>query len=249
VRRAADPAPARGPRNRPGWESSFFRSEIWLSALPLLLVLALWSGPAHPQAPANEAILLFQQANIHYHLGHYSVAVAKYAAAIQADPKMPGPYRNLALTYLAMKQYDFALPFFRKYLQLAPVGVHSERVRREIETCVAKLGKSASRPLPAGAAQVVLRVSQRGAQVRIDGVLSGSTPMGALALKPGAHKITISAGGFTPWTHAVKVGAGEIVALEVVLKPATGAPRSERERSLVDPKEKKEPSRPPPPKR
>ena len=71
--------------------------------------------------------------------------IESFKAAIAADPKLPGPYRNLGLAYRALNRCTDALPMYEKYLELKPESRFTDRVRREIDLCRAKLGQA---PLP-----------------------------------------------------------------------------------------------------
>jgi hypothetical protein len=182
-----------------------------------LLVLSS-AGPAAAQSATQRAIILYREANIHYNMGKFKLAADKYLAAIRADPSIPGPYRNLGLTYRSMDKCDLALAYFRKYLALQPTSKHSDRVRKEIEYCAAKTGQRPDQ-IPVGAAQLVIRCSLEGAQVHIDGVLRGSTPSPAFPVQPGKHTINVYRSGYLPWHGSVNVVEGQAVALEVKLKP------------------------------
>ena len=92
-----------------------------------------------------EAKKRFAEGNERYARGDYDGAVESFKAAIAADPKLPGPYRNLGLAYRALNRCNDALPMYEKYLELKPESRFTERVRREIDLCRAKLGQT---PLP-----------------------------------------------------------------------------------------------------
>jgi len=175
------------------------------------------------QAPTQRAILLYREATIHYNLGEYELAVDKYSAAIHADPTVPGPYRNLGLTYRALDKCKLALPCFRKYLQLQPHGKYRARVEEQISFCAAKVGENSAPPL--GSAQLVLEVSEEGAQIYIDGVLRGASPTGAIPLASGRHNILAYLAGFLPWNRTFKVSDGQVLALTADLEPDPKAPK------------------------
>jgi hypothetical protein len=187
----------------------------------MLLLGNLVALRAEAQTPRRQAIILYREGGAHYNRGQYELAVAKYQAAIGADPTLPGPYRNLGLTYRALKKCDLALPYFRKYLQLRPEGRHSDRVRQEIEACRKAVGGASEAPM--GAAQIVLRCRVKGAQVHIDGKLRGSTGVEGFPVQPGKHTIAVYRTGYKPWNSSVEVSAGQVVALEVVLSRDSGA--------------------------
>src|SRR5262249_28009423 len=99
-----------------------------------------------PPPTANaEARRRFVDGNERYARGDYEGAIQSFKAAIAADPKRPGPYRNLGLAYRAVNRCAEALPNYEKYLELKPESRFTERVRREIDLCRAKLGQA---PLP-----------------------------------------------------------------------------------------------------
>ena len=84
----------------------------------------------------------FVEGNERYAHGDYDGAVESFKAAIAADPKLPGPYRNLGLAYRALNRCADALPMYEKYLELKPESRFTDRVRREIDLCRAKLGQT-----------------------------------------------------------------------------------------------------------
>ena len=82
----------------------------------------------------------FAEGNERYARGEYEAAVESFRAAIAAEPKLPGPYRNLGLAYRALGRCTDALPAYEKYLALKPESRFTERVKKEIELCRTKLG-------------------------------------------------------------------------------------------------------------
>ena len=153
-----------------------------------------------------EAKKRFVEGNERYSRGDYDGAVDSFKAAIAADPKLPGPYRNLGLAYRALNRCNDALPMYEKYLELKPESRFTERVRREIDLCRAKLGQA---PLPprvethtttgtphAPEAQGILHVAANliggeatdEATVKIDGLVRGATPL-TIPVTPGPRTI------------------------------------------------------------
>jgi hypothetical protein len=197
-------------------------------AVPSTAVLVLFAvvglqliSPARAwaQGPTERAVVLFDEARRHYNLGQYELAADKFAAAIRADPSLPGPYRNLGLTYRALDKCDLALPHFRKYLQLRPNGRHAARVKKEIQYCKGRVGPQERTFAPIGEAQMVVRVSVEGAKIYIDGLLRGASPCGALPVKPGKHTVSVVHEEFLHWTKGVEVRKGEVAAVDVDLEP------------------------------
>jgi tetratricopeptide (TPR) repeat protein len=194
------------------------RINLSVVAIGCLIAALSTTAPVFAQSKTRRAVILFKEAKVHYNLGQYDLAADKFAAAIRADPTLPGSYRNLGLTYRAMGKCDLALPNFRKYLQLQPGGKYARRVQQEIDYCAEKTGENPDAKVPVGAAQLVLRALVKGAQINVDGVLRGSTPTSALALQPGKHTVSVFLSGYLPWTKAITLGQGETLALEVKLR-------------------------------
>ncbi|MCU1282290.1 MAG: hypothetical protein JWM53_5836, partial [bacterium] len=117
-------------------------------------------------------------------------------------------------------------PMYEKYLELKPESRFTERVRREIDLCRAKLGQA---PLPphvethtvtgtphAPEAQAILHVAANliggeatdEATVKIDGLVRGATPL-TIPVTPGIHKVHLSRAGFETANATVEVGPGE----------------------------------------
>ncbi len=170
----------------------------------------------------------FAEGNERYARGDYDGAIESFKAAIAADPKLPGPYRNLGLAYRALNRCSDALPMYEKYLELKPESRFTERVRREIDLCRAKLGQS---PLPprettqqhtitgtphAPEQQAILHVAANliggeatdEATVKVDGLVRGATPL-TIPVTPGTHKVHLSRAGFETANATVDVAPGE----------------------------------------
>lgn len=207
-----------------------------------LLLLASVADVAAAEPEENEAAATvnlearkrFTEGNERYSRGDYDGAVESFKAAIAADPKLPGPYRNLGLAYRALNRCSDALPMYEKYLELKPESRFTDRVRREIDLCRAKLGQT---PLPprvethtvtgtphAPEAQAILHVAANliggeatdEATVKIDGLVRGATPL-TIPVTPGTHKIHLSRAGFETANATVEVRAGERKDVELTM--------------------------------
>jgi PEGA domain/TPR repeat len=202
-----------------------------------------------PSASTNvEAKKRFAEGNERYSRGDYEGAVESFRAAIAADAKLPGPYRNLGLAYRALNRCNDALPMYEKYLELKPESRFTDRVRREIDLCRAKLGQAplpqqprsdAAHPTTGGAqatkgtphapeAQAILHVAANliggeatdEATVKVDGLVRGATPL-TIPVTPGVHKIHLSRGGFETANATVEVGPGERRDVELTMNRLT----------------------------
>lgn len=168
----------------------------------------------------------FTEGNERYARGDYDGAIESFKAAIAADPKLPGPYRNLGLAYRALNRCADAVPNYEKYLELKPESRFTDRVRREIDLCRAKLGQAPLPPRPESRpttgtphspeAQAILHVAANliggeatdEATVKIDGLVRGATPL-TIPVTPGQHKIHLSRSGFETANATIDVGPGE----------------------------------------
>lgn len=201
-----------------------------LAVLVAVVVVAqpvVEAAEEEPEQSQNvDAKKRFAEGNERYARGDYDGAVESFKAAIAADPKLPGPYRNLGLAYRALNRCNDAMPMYEKYLELKPESRFTDRVRREIDLCRAKLGEA---PLPprveshtttgtphAPEQQAILHVAANliggeatdEATVKIDGLVRGATPL-TIPVTPGQHKIHLSRGGFETANATVEVGPGE----------------------------------------
>ncbi len=212
------------------------------AALTTLLVASYGNAAGNEDEDKSEAATAtnaeakkrFVEGNERYARGDYDGAVESFKAAIAADPKLPGPYRNLGLAYRALNRCSDALPMYEKYLELKPESRFTDRVRREVDLCRAKLGQA---PLPprqethtitgtphAPEAQGILHVAANliggeatdEATVKIDGLVRGATPL-TIPVTPGVHKIHLSRGGFETANATVSVGAGQRQDVELTM--------------------------------
>jgi hypothetical protein len=199
-----------------------------------------------------EAKKKFAEGNEHYAKGEYDAAIDSFKAAIALDPKLPGPYRNLGLAYRALNRCSDALPMYEKYLELKPESRFTERVRREIDLCRAKMGMQ---PMPEqprhtssgyhpAEAQSYLHVAANliggeatdEASVRVDGIIRGSTPI-TMAITPGKHRVHLERPGFEKADAVVDVQAGQRQDVELTMNklaveatPAVAAAESEEDK-------------------
>jgi hypothetical protein len=192
--------------------------------------------PATGEAP--EARKKFAEGNEKYARGDYDGAVEAFKAAIAADPKLPGPYRNLGLAYRAQGKCAEALPMYEKYLQLKPESRFTERVRREIDLCRGKLGMEPLHPSTTGPqtahapdAQSFIHVAANlmggeatdEASVRIDGVMRGPTPL-TVPVTAGVHKVHLEHPGFESADAVIEVAPGERREVELTMNKLATAP-------------------------
>jgi tetratricopeptide (TPR) repeat protein len=189
-----------------------------------------------------EAKKRFAEGKDRYARGDYDGAVEAFKAAIAADPKLPGSYRDLGLAYRALGRCADALPNYEKYLELRPESRYTERVRREIDICRAKLGQP---PLPPPAnppprvtgtarepeAQAFLHIAANliggeatdEAMVKVDGIVRGPTPL-TVPITSGLHKVHLERPGFESADTTVQIVPGERREVELTMNKLASSP-------------------------
>ncbi len=196
------------------------------------------TSAASPQGV--EARKKYAEGKERYSRGDYEGSAESYKAAIAADPTLPGPYRELGLTYRALNRCADALPMYEKYLEMRPESRYTDRVRREIDLCRAKLGQA---PLPdrpqhttgtyhPAEAQSYLHVGANliggeatdEASVRVDGLVRGSTPI-TIPITAGKHRIHLERAGFESADASVEVQPGQRQEVELTMNKLAEVPR------------------------
>ena len=242
------------------------RISTWLGAVLAVALLAAtaprsWAANDNEEddkggttASSVDARKKYAEGNEKFARGDYDGAIEAFKAAIALEPKLPGPYRNLALAYRALNRCADALPNYEKYLEIKPESRYTERVRREIDLCRAKLGQTPSptRPSQSGGnsgyhpaeAQSYLHVAANliggeatdEASVRIDGLVRGSTPI-TIPITSGKHRIHLERLGFENADTSVDVAPGQRQEVELTMnklgeepKPVVTAPVEEEKK-------------------
>lgn len=217
------------------------RIGLCVLALSLAAASSFAAGNNEDEAEAaagnGDAKKRFADGNERYSRGDYDGAVEAFKAAIAADPKLPGPYRNLGLAYRALNRCNDALPMYEKYLELKPESRFTDRVRREIDLCRAKLGQApAPHPVApveqhvitgtqhAPEAQGILHVAANliggeatdEATVKVDGLVRGATPL-TIPVTAGHHEVHLARAGFETAMATVDIAPGERKDVELTM--------------------------------
>ncbi len=195
------------------------------------------------QTPARQK---FGEGNRKYAMGDYAGAEEAFKSAIQLDPDLPGPYRNLGLVYVATHKCEDAIARFEAYLKLRPASKHTARITAEIERCKGGapsrvIGSGAINPAATEQALVTITASAGGksldgAVVRVDGLIRGGAPLD-LQITPGHHTVRVERIGYDPGEAELEVRANATQELNVELgKPVVGeAPSHEPQRATRRP--------------
>jgi hypothetical protein len=149
--------------------------------------------------------------------GDYRAALIEFKRAYELAPNYKVLY-NLGQTSLELQDYASALRSFEKYLGDGGKEIAAAR-RTQVEGEIDKLKKRVAR--------VEVTTNVPDAEVFIDDVSVGRTPLAPLAVSAGRRKFSASKGGITA-TRAVDLAGGDTttVPLEIVepVAPAPPAP-------------------------
>jgi hypothetical protein len=217
--------------------------------LPMLLCsvvgLAAPVGVARAEEPAAQAEgrAHFRRGVDFFKEGDYRAALIEFKRAYELAPNYKVLY-NLGQTSLELQDYASALRSFEKYLADGAKDIPAAR-RTQVEAEVDRLKKRVAR--------VEVTTNVPDAEIFIDDVSVGKTPLAPLAVSAGRRKFSASKGGITA-TRAVDLAGGDAtsVALEIVEPTATTpapAPTPSPARTIDLPKtpSKAEPVRSAPP--
>ncbi len=145
----------------------------------------------------------------------YDDAAGQYLLAYLSDVR-PERLLDLARAYQAMKNKQVAIMLYQLVEQQAgntPTGAAAHGA-------LVQLGAAAPPPPPA---TLMLTVMPPGADVRIDGVLVGKAPMGAIPLTPGARRLEVSLTGYSTVQQDLAAQPGLAMAVVMTLVPAPAA--------------------------
>lgn len=169
--------------------------------------------PAAGQA-SDEASERFRAGVAFYKDGDFTAALVEFKRAYELAPN----YRvlfNLGQTSQELNDYASALTAFEQYLAQGGKEVDAKR-KKEVEGWIATLKKKVAR--------VQIEASAEGAELSVDDVPVGSSPLGEPVLvNAGRRKFGATLAGHTPASRVVEIAGSDetTVALELVPIEAT----------------------------
>ena len=183
-------------------------------ALCVALALTLPSFTASAGDPVSasaqaEAASRFKKGLELFKDGDYQAALIELRRANELAPNYNVLY-NIGQVYFQLQDYPNALHALERYLQEGGKGVDAKR-RAEVEKDIDKL--------KARVANIEITVNVPDAEVTIDDVSAGKTPLPKTVLVgAGRHRISIAKPGFTTVTKVVEIASAELqkVAVELV---------------------------------
>ncbi len=172
----------------------------------LLVVVTLLAVPAKAE-DRQEGRTRFQHGVELYKEGDFRAAIIEFKRAYDAAPNYKILY-NLAQTELEVQDYAAALAAFRRYLEEGAREIPRDR-KAQVEAEIRKLERRVAR--------VTVRSSVEGAEVLVDDVVVGRTPLaGPLVVSAGRRKITVAREG-QQRTRTLDVAGGDQAAVDLDL--------------------------------
>ena len=197
-----------------------------------LLFAALLLLQATPEQK-EVARKLFAEGELAYNRGDYPLAEAKFRAAAQADPELPGPARMLGLTLRAEHNCRESITWFQTYIKLQPQGKFAKAVKDQIDLCRKELGlPQLGKVEPQqGTGILVVVTNADGVVIKIDDLQRGVTPVEPLQVSPGKHTVLLYSQCYVPRTETVEIFEGQVTDLkaELAKDPRAAADCGQRE--------------------
>lgn len=213
-----------------------------------LLLGSLVGAPCLTISPARAQTEDVQKARTYFNAGAQAYEAGEFLAAIQAFDQAykysPRPAILFSAAQAYRRQYfidknaqhlQLAIKNYRSYLTKVTEGgrrADAAQALSELEPIAARLAASAAPvdpenpeaaapPAPAPMVQktrLMVSSQTKGTQVQLDGGKTKQAPLIA-EVKPGKHKVTLSAPGYFPEEREVQAAEGGIVAVDVRLRP------------------------------
>lgn len=222
-------------------------SHLVRTALPLSIataVLLAHAPPcfaAPPDAARDEARDRFKRGVQLYNDGDFRGALIEFRRAYEVMPNYRLLY-NLGQTSAEVQDHAAALRYFDAYLAEGKTEIPAAR-RKQVQ---AELEKLRGR-----VAQLTVKVSVDGAEVLVDDVLVGTSPLKeALAVSAGRRRITAQKSGLPAVTRSIDLAGGDKSELRLELteeKPAPPPPVASTAAPIVEAPPPTQAPPPPPP--
>ncbi len=174
--------------------------------------LALLLVPAAASAQPAEAGAAFERGVGFFRDGDYTAAMVEFKKAYELDPNWRVLY-NLGQTSKELREYSAALTSFERYLAEGGDQIDADR-KKKVEGWISELkGKVAT---------LNLKIAVEGADVTIDDIAVGKTPLDKpLVVNAGRRKVSVTKSGYAPLNRFVDVAGTEQKSLELELVPLT----------------------------
>jgi hypothetical protein len=176
--------------------------------------VVLLSRPAHADDPARtEAHDRFERGKVFFNEGSNDAALAEFLRAYELVPNAVVLY-DIAFVYAAMGRPVEAVDTVDRVLA-APGTLSAERIARAKEMRAEQAARIA---------EIAVEATVDGAEVDVDGVGRGKTPLSApLRVAEGEHVVSAAAPGYLPARSSVVIAGGASTRVRLELSPMQGA--------------------------
>ncbi|MBI3204679.1 MAG: PEGA domain-containing protein [Myxococcales bacterium] len=184
-------------------------------ALACLCLLTPTASAADPKADEQvEARSRYKKGLELYEEGAFDAALIELQRAYDLSPSYKILY-NVALVYLQLNDFAGSLRNFKKYLDDGGKKIDQKR-RAEVEKEIAKLQSRV--------ATVELTVNVEGAEVSVDDLDVGETPLDQpLIVNAGKRKLSVQKSGFARVTKVLVVAGGDKKKLSLTLEAGSSS--------------------------
>lgn len=178
----------------------------WLVTGFLSTVLTLTPLAASAQSPAPSADAVeqgrsrFNSAVAMFREGDYRGALIEFRRAYEISHNYRALY-NIGQTEMEVQDYAGALGAFQKYLAAGGAEIDPER-RAAVEADIKRLNSRVAR--------VEIKTNVAGADVLVDDLVVGQTPLSApLIVSAGRRRITVQKGDLSPSSRVLDIAGGD----------------------------------------
>ncbi|HET6613832.1 MAG TPA: PEGA domain-containing protein [Kofleriaceae bacterium] len=200
-----------------------------------IIAAGAMSAPARADDEREVSKRWFRAGERAYGAGQYSVAAEAFErsyAALALPAIAFSAAQAYRLQYFVDKdtaKLERAIQLYRAYVKAVKKGGRRDDAvasLAELEPILARMGggtgASAAPPPAPTRTRLMVFGNIDGASAKVDGATAGTLPV-TREVKPGPHKIKVSAGGYFPTERTVTAVKGELVAVEINLsaRPAT----------------------------
>jgi tetratricopeptide (TPR) repeat protein len=173
----------------------------------VLLVALLASAPALADKKAAQALM--HEGVSAYAAQDWKGALAAFLASYQAAPSYE-VLQNIGLCQKQLGQFNDAVASFEAYLKQGGKRIPLDRRAKAVELL---------QEIRAFTGAVDVLADGASAEVSVDGVRAGKTPLSKLLLAPGPRRFTLTREGFATWERTYQIVSGSDVAVSATLEP------------------------------
>lgn len=177
---------------------------------PFLLIFAIASSAFAQNT--DEARTHFQRGVQFFKEGDYRGALIEFKRTYEIAPNYKVLY-NLGQTSLELQDYAAALTAFRRYVDEGGKEVPKDR-RQQVDAEIKKLEGRVAR--------VNVKTNVEGADVLVDDVVVGKTPLSSpIIVSAGRRKIAVAKAGSPPQSRAIDVAGGDETTVDIEITQQT----------------------------